>query len=77
MEDLVTIELPDGLTARPATPDDARTIYEVVAACELADDGVAEVDVDDVTVGFARHEFDAALDSLLVQYTRYSKHLNP
>ena len=62
----MTIELPDGLTPRPATPDDARSIFELIAACELADDGVAEVDEHDITIGFGRHGFDPALDSLLV-----------
>jgi GNAT superfamily N-acetyltransferase len=66
MEDLVTIELPDGLTARPATTGDAPAMYELIAACEVADDGVAEVDVDDITVGLGRHGFDPTLDSLLV-----------
>ena len=60
------IELPDGLTARSATPDDARSMFELVAACELADDGAIEVDEGDFTVGFGRHGFDPTLDSLLV-----------
>ena len=62
----MTIELPDGLVARPATRDDTGAIYELVAACELADDGVVEVDEDDFTVGFGRNGFDSTLDSLLV-----------
>jgi len=66
MEDLMTIGLPGGLTSRPATPDDAWSIYELVAACELDHDGVAEVDEDDITLGFGRHGFDPTLDSLLV-----------
>jgi mycothiol synthase len=66
VEDAVTIDLPDGLTARPATPEDAPAIFELIAACELADDGVVEVDEHDITVGFGRHGFDRALDSLMV-----------
>ena len=62
----MTIELPDGLTARPATPDDARSIFELIAACEIDADGVAEVDEHDITLGFGRHGFDPTLDSLLV-----------
>ena len=41
-------------------------ILELIAACELADDGLAEVDEHDITVGFGRYGFDPALDSLLV-----------
>jgi mycothiol synthase len=66
MADLVTIELPDGLTARPATGGDVGAIYELIAACELADDGVVESDEHDIAVGFGRYGFDPALDSLLV-----------
>jgi mycothiol synthase len=66
MEDLVTIELPHGLTARPATAADADAIFELVAACELDADGVAEIGVDDITIGFGRQGFDPTLDSLLV-----------
>ena len=62
----MTIRLPDGLVARPATSGDAGAIYELMTACEIADDGVAEVDEHDITVGFGRHGFDPALDSLLV-----------
>jgi len=66
MEDAVTIDLPEGSTTRPATPDDAAAIFELMAACELADDGVVEVDEHDITVGFGRYGFDPALDSLMV-----------
>jgi mycothiol synthase len=66
MEDLVTIELPDGLRSRPAETADAQAIYELIAACELADDGVVEVDEHDITVGFGRYGFDPTRDSVLV-----------
>ena len=62
----MTIELPHGLTARPATAADADAIFELVAACELDADGVAEIGVDDITIGFGRQGFDPTLDSLLV-----------
>ena len=42
------------------------SIFELIAACELEDDGVVEVDEDDVTVGFGRHGFDPELDTMLV-----------
>ena len=60
------MNLPDHLTSRPATAADATAIYELVAACELEDDGVAEVDLHDIAVGFERHGFEPALDTLLV-----------
>ncbi len=60
------IELPDGLDRSSGDPRGRRSIVELIAACELADDGAAEVDEEDFTVGFGRHGFDPALDSLLV-----------
>jgi GNAT superfamily N-acetyltransferase len=46
--------LPDGLTWRPATPADVRAITDLISACEVADDGVAEIDLDDVRYTFER-----------------------
>jgi mycothiol synthase len=62
----MTIELPDGLTARPATRDDVDAIYGLVAACEQANDGKVEIDRADVEAGFERFGFDPATDSMLV-----------
>ena len=62
----MTIDLPDGLTARSATPGDTRTIYELAAACEIDADGIAEVDEHDITVEFGRSGFDPELDTQLV-----------
>ncbi len=62
----MTIDLPAGLRARPANARDTGSVYELIAACELADEGVVEVDEDDITVGFGRHGFDPTLDSVLV-----------
>lgn len=62
----MTIELPSGFGARPATPADGDAILQLIAASELADDGAVEVDAADMTVGFGRHGFDPALDSILV-----------
>jgi mycothiol synthase len=66
MADLVTIVLPNGLTARPATKDDAPAINDLVAACELADDGAVEMDEEDLVVGFSRVGFDARADTTIV-----------
>jgi GNAT superfamily N-acetyltransferase len=66
MENGVTLDLPSGLLARPATVEDADAIVELVAACEIDADGVVEVDDGDVAPGFDRHDFDPELDTLLV-----------
>jgi GNAT superfamily N-acetyltransferase len=60
------VRLPEGLSSRPANAADADAIYELIAACELADDGVVEVDRHDITTGFERHGFEPDLDTLLV-----------
>lgn len=62
----MNLAVPPGFTSRPATAADARAIFELIAACEVDADGVAEVDEHDITVGFGRHGFDPTLDSLLV-----------
>jgi mycothiol synthase len=62
----VNERLPEGLRSRPANAADAEAIYELVASCEFADDGVVEVDRYDVTVGFERHGLEPDLDTLLV-----------
>jgi GNAT superfamily N-acetyltransferase len=64
MDDPVSLDLPAGLTARPATASDIPAIVELIAACELDADGVAEVDEGDVS--FERHGFDPDLDTMLV-----------
>jgi mycothiol synthase len=62
----VTIELPDRFTARPATAGDATAIGELIAACELADDGSVETDEEDLVVGFGRVGFDPSADTTVV-----------
>ena len=62
----MTVSLPEGLTHRSANVADAEAIYELIAACELEDDGVVEVDRYDVTVGFERHGLEPDLNTLLV-----------
>ncbi|TAK02530.1 MAG: GNAT family N-acetyltransferase [Chloroflexota bacterium] len=53
MDDL---RLAPGLTARPATRDDIAPITALIAACETADDGVAEIHEEDITNLFDRLE---------------------
>jgi ribosomal protein S18 acetylase RimI-like enzyme len=62
----VRLELGAGLTFRPATRDDAGRIFDIIAACETADDGSVEVVREDVEVGFERRGFDPARDTQLV-----------
>ena len=64
MDDPLSLELPPDLTARPATAEDIPAIVELIAACELEEDGVTEVDEDDVS--FERHGLDPELDTMLV-----------
>jgi GNAT superfamily N-acetyltransferase len=59
------IELPEGLTARPATLDDVDAVTEVVAASEARYLGSPQVNVDDVHADYAAVP-DLARDSLLV-----------
>jgi mycothiol synthase len=66
MEDIVTIGLPDGLTARPANTSDAPAINDLIAACELTDDGSVEMDEEDLVVGFGRVGFDPTADTTIV-----------
>jgi mycothiol synthase len=60
------MELPDGLTARPATTRDLSAINDLVAACELADDGSVEMDAEDLVMGFGRVGFDPLADTTIV-----------
>ena len=66
VEDGVNLDLPPGLTSRPATAADAGAVLELIATCEVEADGVAEVDEHDVTVEFGRRGFDPGLDTQLV-----------
>jgi mycothiol synthase len=65
MADLL-IEPPDGLMARPATMADVPAINDLIAACELADDGSVEMDEEDLVVGFGRVGFDPSVDTTIV-----------
>ena len=62
----MNVRLPEGLSSRPANAADAGAIYELIAACELEDDGVVEVVRYEVTVAFERHGFEPDLNTLLV-----------
>jgi GNAT superfamily N-acetyltransferase len=65
MEDGV-IDLPEGLSSRPATTEDIDEITALIEACEARDAGEVDIDRDDVAMAFDRHGFDPAQDTLLV-----------
>lgn len=58
--------LPDGLTSRAPTRDDIGALTELIAACELDLDGVAEIDPGDVEMSFGRAGYDLVRDCVLV-----------
>jgi GNAT superfamily N-acetyltransferase len=64
--DRVRIDLPEGLTARGATPDDVAHVLALVEAAEEHYDGTVEVDASDIEMDFARVGFDLARDCVLV-----------
>ncbi|GAA4124607.1 GNAT family N-acetyltransferase [Knoellia locipacati] len=56
--------LPDGLTARPHTLDDAQAVCDLVAATELVDAGEAAIELEDIQGDWARSSFDLATQSI-------------
>ena len=60
------LRLPDGLTSRGATREDVDAITELIAACELDLDGVAEIDPGDAEMAFGRAGYDPGRDCVLV-----------
>jgi mycothiol synthase len=72
--------LPDGLTARPLVPSDARAVYDVMAAQELADIGMVEIEEADIVSDWARPSFDVSAQSIgvldgdrLVAYAEFAR----
>ncbi|MGY1696501.1 MULTISPECIES: GNAT family N-acetyltransferase [unclassified Geodermatophilus] len=58
------MQLPAGLTARALTGDDARAVYEVMAAQEQHDLGVVEIEEADIVGDWQRPSFDVAAGTL-------------
>jgi ribosomal protein S18 acetylase RimI-like enzyme len=58
--------LPEGLLARATTRDDLEAVVALVAACEIADLGRAEIAPEDVRGDWRRPSFDLARDSIAV-----------
>ncbi|GAA4816146.1 GNAT family N-acetyltransferase [Nocardioides caeni] len=58
--------LPDGLTARPLEPADARAVFEVMAAQELHDVGSVEIEEEDILGDWRRPSYDLGASSVAV-----------
>ena len=56
--------LPDGVVSRPLEPTDARAMYELFAASELADTGEVAVEPEDIEGDWQRPSFDLAAESI-------------
>ena len=52
------MQLPGGLSARPLTAVDARAVYQVMAAQELHDLGIVEIEEADIVGDWQRPSFD-------------------
>jgi len=65
MENTVIIDLPEGLTQRPATIDDIDVLLELIGS-EEHDEGEVVTDREDIEMGFDRAGHDPARDSVLV-----------
>ena len=60
------VDPPAGLTARPATHEDARSVFELVAAHESAVQGRPDIAFQDILADWRRPSFDLATDSIVV-----------
>jgi GNAT superfamily N-acetyltransferase len=58
------LTLPDGLTSRVLTTDDARAVYEVAAAQERADVGRVEIEPEDIISDWSRPSWDVATHTI-------------
>ncbi|QBR93006.1 GNAT family N-acetyltransferase [Nocardioides euryhalodurans] len=75
------MELPDGLTSRPLEARDARAVFEVMAAQEMADLGMVEIEEADIVGDWGRPSFDVGDSTVgvfdgdrLVAYAEISGH---
>lgn len=58
--------LPEGLTARPATSDDAQAVWRLTAAAMTVDVGEPMLDLDDIVSDWTSPNLDLAFDTVLV-----------
>ncbi|MBA2272986.1 MAG: GNAT family N-acetyltransferase [Actinobacteria bacterium] len=62
-----SVSLPKDFSARPATADDVDTVVGLVAACDIAEYGVPDVDAEDVQAAWATPGFSLGKDNLIVE----------
>jgi mycothiol synthase len=60
------VEPPKGLSVRSVTDDDARSVFELIAAHEMAVQGVADISFEDILSDWRRPSFDLTTDSIAV-----------
>ncbi len=60
------VRLPEGFTTRPPSLADDRLVQHVVASCEAAELGEAQVDLEDIRSDWRRPGVDVARDGILV-----------
>jgi len=58
------MQLPEGVTSRPLNDGDARAVYEVMAAQELEDIGMVEIEEADIVGDWARPSFDVSTSTV-------------
>jgi mycothiol synthase len=58
------MQLAEGLTSRPLNEGDARAVFEVMAAQELADIGMVEIEEADILGDWARPSFDVGASTI-------------
>jgi mycothiol synthase len=75
------LDLPDGLTSRVLTHDDAEAVYDVMAAQEQADIGKIEIEPADIVSDWSRPSWDIAASTVgvldggrLVAYAELTGH---
>ena len=61
-----SLDLPDGLTARPPVADDAPGVYELYATCEALVQDVVDIQLEDIVADWRRPSFDLHADAILV-----------
>ncbi len=58
---------PEGYTIRPPRPDEAEQVADLICACDIADTGEPDWDVEETRADWARLGFDTARDARVVE----------